>query len=235
MTDMDTKFFEQIRLVELTHPLTPLVPTWNGSCGFCLEIKQDYDRLFRVQQIKMHAGVGTHMDAPSHRFRGGGSIGDIPLEQLVVKACVIDVSKKAHSEYEVSMQDIKEYESDYGIIAPNSLVIVNTGWSRFWQDPPSYRNTDAKGQMHFPAISPNVAHYLLQKNIAGLATDTLSPDCLHGDFPVHQILLGNGKYIIENVANASHMPPSGGYCIALPLRAMDAAECPIRLVGLLVS
>lgn len=46
------------RFIELTQKLSAEAPTWNGSCGFCLEVKQDYDRVFRVHQIKMHAGVG---------------------------------------------------------------------------------------------------------------------------------------------------------------------------------
>ena len=88
--------FEPFQLIELTHRLNPDVPTWNGSCGFCLEVKKDYDQVFRVQQVKMHAGVGTHMDAPSHRFQGAGSIADIPLEQLIVPICVLHLSDKAH-------------------------------------------------------------------------------------------------------------------------------------------
>lgn len=44
-------------LIDLTHTLTPDIPSWNGSCGFSHEIKLDYkdcstDVKFRVQQIK---------------------------------------------------------------------------------------------------------------------------------------------------------------------------------------
>ena len=76
------------KIVDLTHPLSAQAPTWNGTCGFCAEVKKDYDQMFRVQQIKMHAGVGTHMDAPSHRFPGTSSIAEIPLERLIIPACV---------------------------------------------------------------------------------------------------------------------------------------------------
>jgi kynurenine formamidase len=225
---------EHFRMVELTHLLSPHAPTWNGSCGFCLEVKKDYDQVFRVQQIKMHAGVGTHMDAPSHRFPGGLSIADIPLEQLIVPACLIDVSRKAHADYEISLEDVAQYEASHGIILPNSLVIGYTGWSRFWSTPEAYRNMDVHGQMHFPAFSRKAADVLLERDIAGIAIDTLSPDCLDLDFPVHQILLGHGKYIIENIADCSQIPPKGGYCLALPLRAEHAAESPIRLIGLVL-
>lgn len=94
---------DHFKIEEHTQPLSPSSPTWNGSCGFCLEIKQDYDKMFRVHQVKMHAGVGTHMGAPSHRFEGGMSIADIPVERFVVPLCVIDVSQKAGANYEVSV------------------------------------------------------------------------------------------------------------------------------------
>lgn len=63
-------------------------------------------------------------------FKGGSSIADIPVEQLVAPICIIDVSKKAGSDYEISLQDIKDYEAVYGLIPSNALVIGFTGWSR---------------------------------------------------------------------------------------------------------
>lgn len=220
------------KIVDLTQPLSDKVPTWNGSCGFCLEIKKDYDKMFRVQQVKMHAGIGTHMDAPSHRIEGGLSIADIPVEQLVVPICMIDVSDKAEANYEVSLQDILEYEAKHGVIPSNALVIAYTGWGRFWMNSEAYRNVDASGQMHFPAFSARSAEFLLKKNVSGIAIDTLSPDCLDPDFTVHKLILGAGKYIIENIADCSQLPAKGAYAIALPLRAENCTESPIRIIAL---
>lgn len=221
-----------MNLIDLTHQLLPQNPTWNGSCGFELEIKKDYDQLFRVHKIKMHAGVGTHMDAPAHRFKDKRSIAEIPLEKLFVSMCVIDVREKADADYEVSVEDFQQYEATYGRIPPNAVVVAYTGWDRFWNDPVRYRNEDERGQMHFPAVSAQVAEILVQRNIAGLAIDTLSPDCSDKSFPVHRLLLGADQYIIENIANCSQIPPKGAYAIALPLRAFST-EAPLRIVGVL--
>lgn len=220
------------KVVDLTHPLCSSVPTWNGSCGFCLETKKDYDQVFRVQEMKMHAGVGTHMDAPSHRIQGGLSISDISLEQLVVPVCVINVSERAEADYEVSVKDIEDYEKTHGVISRNSLVIAFTGWSRFWTDAERYRNVDLNGQMHFPAFSAQAAELLLKRDVAGIAIDTLSPDCLDIDFTVHKLILGSGKYIIENIADCSQLSPRGSYAIALPLRT-ESTESPIRIIALI--
>ncbi len=226
---------DHFRIVELTHALSSDIPTWDGSCGYCQEITKDYDKLFRVQHMQMQAGVGTHMDAPSHRFQGASCISHIPLQQLIVPACVIDLSSKAYADYEVSVDDIETYEREHAKIPPHALVIAYTGWSRFWSIPAAYRNVDAKGQMHHPAFSNEAAQLLLTRDIAGIAIDTLSPDCLDAAFSVHTTILGAGKYIIENVADCSEVPSYGAYVIALPLYAEGATEAPLRMVALIPS
>lgn len=221
------------KIIDLTHTLSEEIPTWSGSCGFCAEIKQDYDHNLRLQQLKMHAGIGTHIDAPSHRFAGKPSVDEIPLEQLVVPACVINVSDKTDPDYAISVTDIEQYEKTYGTIPERALVIGYNGWDQYWNNPIKYRNVDSNGQMHFPVFSKEAAQYLLKRNIAGIAIDTLSPDCLDQDFPVHKLILGAGKYIIENIANCSQLPPKGATVIALPLRAQGCTESPMRVIGLI--
>lgn len=224
---------ENYQIIDLTQPLSPEIPTWTGSCGFYLEIKQDYDRTFCVHQIKMHAGAGTHMDAPTHLFKDTASIGELSVEEFVLPACVINVSKKANATYEISVEDIENYEKNHGLIPPRSLVIGYTGWSRYFSHPQKYRGIDAAGQMHFPSFSGKAAELLLTRNIAGIAIDTLSPDSPQSSFPVHQLILGAGKYIIENIADCSKLPAKGAYVIALPIKAVGATESPIRMIALI--
>ncbi|MCF7851867.1 MAG: cyclase family protein [Simkaniaceae bacterium] len=234
MTEDELKIiFDSLRVIDLTHPLSEKIPSWNGSCGFCLEIKRDYDEVFRVQKIKMHAGVGTHMDAPSHRFQEGASIAEIALKDCIVPLRVVDVSQKAHQDYQITVEDILYHEQKYGRIPARALCVGYTGWDRYWGDPATYRNVDGKGVMHFPSFSEEAASLLIDRGIAGLAIDTLSPDAPHSDFPVHRIILGAGKYIIENIANISSVPPIAAYAIALPLYAEGAAEAPMRLIALI--
>lgn len=221
------------KIIDLTHPIQSTIPTWNGSCGFEQSIKMDYPEGCRVQSIKMHAGVGTHMDAPSHFIQGGASIADIPLEQLIVPACVIDISGQKDPRYELSLEDIVDYELSYGKIPENSLVIAYTGWDKFWYNPKKYRNQDQEGHLIFPTFSQDAASLLVERNVAGIGIDTLSPDRSDTPFPVHHIMLGAGKYIIENLAHCKEMPPHGGYAIVLPLRVGYGTESAIRAVGLI--
>jgi len=224
--------FDSYKFIDLTHLITPNIPTWDRTCGFSLENIKDYDpHGHRSQKIHLQAGVGTHMDAPGHFIRGGDSIDDISLQKLIVPVCLINLADKADENYQLSVEDIVHYEEQYGRILENSFVIVYTGWSRHWPDSERYLNLDKNHQMRFPSISKEAAEFLVKREIAGLGIDTLSPDC--GPlFPVHNLLLKEGKYIVENIANGHLMPPQGAYIILLPLN-MDSTESPIRAVGII--
>jgi kynurenine formamidase len=72
---------------------------------------------------------------------------------------------------------------------------------------------------------------LLQRSIAGIGIDTLSCDRGDQGFPVHRIILGAGKYLVENIANAKELPPTGGRILVLPLKLEHGTEAPVRLVA----
>lgn len=222
--------FGNFKIVDLTHTLSSEIPTWDGSCGFRNKIITDYPDCsshtkFRVQRINMHAGIGTHIDAPAHCISGGITIENISLRELIIPGVVINIANKAHENYQISLQDIQEFETAYGNIPQNVLVIFHTGWSQFWQEPNKYRN-------NFPSVSKEVAEILLERKVCGLAIDTLSPDLRESNFPVHELILGAGKYIIENIANATSLPPIGAHIIVSPLKIKEGTESPLRVIGL---
>ena len=87
-------------------------PSRRAADGFNHDIKLDYPQTqgkvkFRVQQIKMHAGIGTHIDAPAHCIPNGLTIDQLDLENLIAPCMVIDISQKAHETYQLSTKDIK--------------------------------------------------------------------------------------------------------------------------------
>jgi len=220
------------QLIDLTHTLTSTTPSWNGSCGFECEVKLDYANTddevsFRVQQIKMHAGIGTHMDAPAHCIKGGKSISELALQHFIAPCIRIDCSAKAHESYSLGVEDIIEFEQQYGIIPPGCFALVHTGWEKYWSEPERYHNN-----YQFPCISSNAIAKLLERKIVGVGIDTLSPDRPGDNYPVHQQVLSAGKYIVENVANEMQLPAVGGFTLALPLKIFNGTEAPMRFIGL---
>lgn len=223
---------KQFTFVDLTHTITTSIPAWQGTDSFSTNIIRDYHQGLRTQQFNIGSNTGTHLDAPAHFYKNAPAVDDIPLDKLIVPAYVIDVSSKASEDYRISGDDITEFEKQYGQIPEGSLVIGNTGWHRNWIEPKKYRNLDSSNVMHFPGFSLEAAQLLLERNIVGIAIDTLSPDGADTTFPVHKLLLKAGKYIIENIANIEKLPPTGAYVIALPLKIHGAVEAPMRIIGL---
>ena len=220
------------KIIDLTHTLAENSPSWGGNCGFKNQVKLDYSDCpsefkFRVQQIKMHAGIGTHMDAPAHCIPGGETIDEIPLSNLIAPCVVIDVSEHIRERYSVSCDDIKLFEKKYGRIIPHSFVMIRTGWEQFWDQPEKYRNNHI-----FPSVLGEAAQFLLDREVVGLGIDTLSPDRPENGFPVHTLFLGAGKYIIENAANLKNLPPINSFILSLPLKTKGGTEAPMRLIGL---
>lgn len=220
------------KFVDLTHLLNPSIPMWDKSNGFNLEILSNYEKGYKTERIVTDAGIGTHMDAPCHIMKGGSSISDIPLEQLIIPACVLDISQNTNPDYHISRQDIENYEKEHGEIPKNSLFIAYTGWSRFWPDAKRYRNADKNGNLHFPTFSIEAAEFLLQREVAGIGVDTLSPD-IDPQFPIHHLILKSGRFIVENLANCHLMPPRGAEVLLLPLNIHEGSESPIRAVGMI--
>lgn len=221
------------QLIELTHTLDENSPSWDEGCGFSSSIALDYTDCsgktsFRVQHLTMPAGMGTHMDAPAHCCPDGLAIDQIPLDQLVAPCVVIDVSQKAHELYSVTLQDVVDFEKTHGLIQPDSFVILKTGWSRFWKDPILYRNNHK-----FPSVTAETATLLVSRGIVGLGIDTLSPDRPDEGYPVHHIVLGSGRYLVENIAPSEQLPSTGSFVMALPLKIRESTEAPMRFIGLL--
>ncbi len=221
-------------VVDLSHELHADVPTWTGESGFRSQVDFDYDEIgCRVMSYQLAAGTGTHMDAPSHFVNGGAGISDLPIENFVAPLCVIRVSSAEDNDYLVSEADISRFEEQYGLISENSLAVADTGWAQRWKDPDRYRNADKMGQLHFPGFHIDAVRLLLQRGIVGIGIDTMSPDGGNTEFPVHHLLLPQGKYIIENLANLHLLPESGAWAVVLPPKIRGGTEAPCRCIALL--
>jgi kynurenine formamidase len=183
---------------------------------------------------------GTHLDAPIHFGEGKLAADEIPVSRLVSPAVVIDVSVAAAQDpdYRVTVSDIASWEKANGQIPDNSIVLIRTGWGKFWPDKKKYLGTDAPGDtanLHFPGFSRESAEFLAkERRIDAVGIDTASID--HGpskDFIAHQILNGANIYGLENVANLNRLPAKGATLIALPMKIKGGTGGPVRIIAIL--
>jgi kynurenine formamidase len=168
------------------------------------------------------------MDAPSHIIEGGRTIDLLTMDELVVDCVVVDVSDRADESFMVMPSVIEEFEKAHGEIPKSSLIIFYTGWSKFWNEPAKYHN-----EHKFPSVHPDTAEILVKRGVVGVGIDTLSCDTGADGFPVHRIILGADKYLVENVTNADKLPLTGAKVFVMPTKIKGATEAPIRLVALI--
>jgi len=227
------------RIVDLTHALNPENPHWPGE-GYEPFAYETFAVLEEdgvlSGRFSMAEHTGTHLDAPNHFVEGQIGVDQIPLEQLIVPVVVIDVRNAVteDADYQLTTQDIGNWERVNGDIQPNTMVFMYSGWEERWTDFESYRNEDEEGLMHFPGFAPGATALLVsERDVAGIGIDTLSVDFgLSIDFEVHAISHGRAKYHIENAANLGDLPATGAWVIVAPIKIEGGTGGPARVLAL---
>jgi kynurenine formamidase len=185
---------------------------------------------------------GTHFDAPLHFGENGKTVEQITLDQLMGPGVVIDVTEKALADrdYLVSVADLTTWEEKHGTIPDGALVLLHTGYSRYWPDPLTYTGTELTGAeavpfLHFPGISPEAAQWLVDnRKINAIGLDTPSIDYgQSSEFLAHRILCAASLTIYENLTNLDQLPPSGSFVIALPMKIKGGSGAPLRIIAML--
>ncbi len=225
------------RVVDLTHTMSPEFPTFFGVPGIEMQrqatLKTDG---FNAYWWRIMEHAGTHLDAPIHFSENGMTADRIDAASFVVPLAVVDVSEQAakHTDYQMTRRDLESYETKHGRIPDNACVAMHSGWARYATDGAKYTGKDAAGAFHFPGVSPDAAQWLLtERNVAGLAVDTLSLD--HGaskDFKTHYLWLPSGRWGLENVAALDQVPPAGATLVVGAAKVKDATGGPVRLIAL---
>jgi kynurenine formamidase len=214
-------------IISIHHIISPASPSWNNNCGYQSTITLDYPdnpvSQFKVMSISMECGLGTHLDSPSHCNPQGKMIHQLTPQELFLQLYIIDISDPMGADNYLTIEDIINFELQNGPIAPNSVVIIKTGWSIYWDNKSIYHNN-----YQFPYVTYPAAQYLFNKDIKALGIDTLSPERPSSDFPIHQLFLNNNKLIIENINTNDLQPTNGCYLLISPL-PMATTESPVGL------
>ena len=184
---------------------------------------------------------GTHLDSPLHFAEGHPGTDEIPVSHLIAPAVVLDLAAACEKDpdYLVSAADITRWESAHGRIPEGAIVLIRTGWGKYWPDAKRYLGTDEHGagavaKLHFPGISAEAAGLFVERKVAGVGIDTASVDYGQSkDFQTHRILYSHDIYGLENVANLDRVPTTGALLIALPMKIKGGTGGPVRIVAVL--
>ncbi|MCP4874443.1 MAG: cyclase family protein [Gammaproteobacteria bacterium] len=183
---------------------------------------------------------GTHVDAPIHFSENRNTVEQIPIEQLIGPGLIIRIKEKVkgNRNYQLSVQDILDWEKEHGIIDDDSIILVDTGSGKYWPNKNKYMGTEKRGEegvkeLKFPGIHPEAAKFLsTERKIKAVGLDTPSID--YGGsklFETHQILFEKNIPGLENIANLDKLPIRGSMIIGLPMKIEGGSGAPLRIIA----
>jgi arylformamidase len=147
-----------------------------------------------TRKLVLGTHTGTHIDAPRHFIPGGDTVDQIPLEQLVGPASVLDLTSFGAG-MEVGSKDLARILDGRAA----TRVLMRFDWDRNL-DTMAYYNDS-------PYLAEEAAQWLVDQGCRLLGMDTAMPDnpkngrgCSK-DSPNHKILLGNNVILLEYMVN----------------------------------
>jgi kynurenine formamidase len=233
------------RIVDLSHPFDAQTIYWPTEDGFKLEKEHDgvTEKGYYYASNKFSAPEhgGTHIDAPKHFAANSNTLDQIPLEQLMGDAILLDVTANcANRDYLISVDDFANWEREHGKIPDGSIVLLRTGFAKYWPDRVKYMGTDERGaaavaKLHFPGLGPETARWLTtNRSIKAIGLDTPSIDYGQSTlFESHQILFAKNIPAFENLGDMSALPAKGFSVIAMPMKIAGGSGGPLRVAAII--
>ena len=234
------------QIIDLSYAFSEDTVYWPTAEGFSLRVDSagltEAGYYYAANSFFTAEHGGTHLDAPVHFAEGMPSVEEISLDRLLGPAVLVDVQDRAleDSDYQVQVEDFTSWEGEYGTIPTGSIVLLRTGWGRYYPDKKKYLGTDRSGvealpDLSFPGLDPRAAQWLVEhREISAIGLDTASIDRGQSTmFEAHQILFKAGIPVFENVANLGCLPETGFEIIALPMKIKGGSGAPLRIVAIL--
>lgn len=238
--------FPSGRVVDLTYAFDANSVYWPTAEQFKLETDfegmTDKGYYYSAYRYSAAEHGGTHLDSPVHFAKGHFTVDQLPLESLMGAAIVVDVTSQcaANADYLVSVADFQNWEKTNGRIQPGTIVLLRTGFGKYYPDRKKYLGTDERGaqavaKLHFPGLDPAAAKWLTQeRSIKAIGLDTASIDRGQSTlFESHRTLFEKDVPAFENVANLEQLPVKGFSVIALPMKIKGGSGGPLRIIAVL--
>jgi kynurenine formamidase len=203
--------------------------------------------------IALGGHVGTHIDALAHfscagKLHGGLEVEPIQsygdgIQQLdiasvppiVRRGVLLDIagSEPLALDFAITPAALDEACKRQSVeVLPGDVVLLRTGWAKFWHDPRRYITGGSGAQAAGPGPELAGARWLSQRGVYAAGSDTIAFERVPGAaMPVHvHLLVESGIYIMEAL-NMEELAKERCYeflFVAAPLKIQGGTGSPIR-------
>lgn len=202
--------------IDISVPVKPGMVHWPGDPAYEVRrvLDMEHGDVANVSLLRLGAHTGTHIDAPLHFVRNGVPIDAAPIDALIGRARVIQITDP---------ESIKPRELSRHALSPGERVLFKTRNSPGAWERPGFAED-------FVHISAAAASHIVQCGVRTVGIDYLSVGGYERDgVQTHQILLGAGLWLIEGL-NLSAVGPGDYELVCLPLRLEGVEASPARAV-----
>lgn len=240
---------EKYEWVDLSHEFSPETPHWYGFAPLKAhklfdyvskpaDSTEDWDEApMRVYEYTFAAQYGTHVDIPIHFDGNGRTQEQFTAEELSFPLVVIDKSDAvaANPDYHLTVQDIKDFEAEYGTIPAGSFVAFRSDWHK--RDAAVFDNYDENEIPHYPGWDVEAIQFLVEeRNVGAIGHETSDTDPGNVTskpdsypYPGEKYILDQDRLQVELLANLDKLPPIGSVIFVTFPRLKDGTGFPARV------
>ena len=194
-----------------------------------LEPKRRGPGFWQVSHMYESLHTGAHVDSALHCFAGGRSMLETPLERVIGRGALFDLSQVDESQ-PVTASGLEA--ADPGLHA-GDIALLHTGWTdRMYGTFPDYFTRS-------PYLDLDAASWLVARRPSAVVFDFFEEykarfaDFTSEDFVVHRELLGNDIVIVEGATNLGALRGAHSIQFFAPFFKLAGTEgAPARLFAL---
>lgn len=172
-----------------------------------------------VMRMTLH--TATHVDAPSHIVKDGVTIDNLAIDTCVGPGVRVDLRARAKPGIPITVEDLEKGGFDPACVR-GKIVVLNAGWTNAHAGTPRLYHDN-------PFLDLDATKAVVAAGPTAIALDFAIDDTR--PWPNHQVALGAGIPLIENLMGLERLGRDGFVLSALPLRVVGGDGAPTRAVA----
>jgi len=219
-----------MRTVDLSFPIRP-----HFRWPVAREVRALHARgdLFESSVLTISSHAYTHVDAPRHFLAGQRHIAEMPIDQWMGPAAVVDLTHLG-PDAEVTAADL---DRRAGHVRAGDIVLLRTDWPRrvSVDDPRFWREAPWTGR--------GACEWLVARRVKGVGYDYPPDHAIRTmifepgrrvtaeECTTHHVFFPAGITVVEYLTNLDRIGADRCHFIALPLAVVDGDGSPVRAIA----